>query len=208
MRASRILPTALASAAVFLATSPLAVLAQEHGAEGAAEPSLFDINTGLSVWTLIVFAGLLFLLGKFAWGPILGAVEAREKGIQDALDQAAARQAEAEKLLDEHRRQLADARRQAGEILAEGRAAGDRVRKEIEEKARAEAQTIVDRARQDIERERDAALEVLRRESVELALAAASRLMHENLDQAKDRQLVERFLDEVAEGGGAPEAQA
>jgi F-type H+-transporting ATPase subunit b len=208
MRASRILPTALASAVAFLATSPVALLAQEHGAEGAAEPSLFDINTGLSVWTLVVFAGLLFLLGKFAWGPILAAVDAREKGIQGALDQAAARQAEAEKLLDEHRRQLADARRQAGEILAEGRAAGDRVRKEIEEKARAEASTIVERAKQDIERERDAALEMLRRESVELALAAASRLMHEHLDQAKDRQLVERFLDEMAEGRGAPEAQA
>jgi len=204
MRASRILPTALA----FLATSPLALLAQEHGAEGAAEPSLFDINTGLSVWTLVVFAGLLYLLGKFAWGPILAAVDAREKGIQSALDQAAARHAEAEKLLDEHRRQLADARRQAGEILAEGRTAGDRVRKEIEEKARAEALTIVERAKQDIERERDAALEALRRESVDLALAAASRLMHENLDQAKDRQLVERFLDEVADDQGVPGAQA
>ena len=87
MRASRILPTALGSALAFLATSPVALLAQEHGAEGAAEPSLFDINTGLSVWTLVVFAGLLFLLGKFAWGPILAAVDAREKGIQDALDQ-------------------------------------------------------------------------------------------------------------------------
>ncbi len=204
MRARRILPAALA----FLATSPLALLAQEHGAEGAAEPSLFDINTGLSVWTLLVFAGLLFLLGKFAWGPILAAVDAREKGIQNALDQAAARQAEAEKLLDEHRRQLADARRQAGEILAEGRAAGDRLRKEMEEKARAEGQGIVERARQDIQRERDAALEALRKESVDLALAAASRLMHEHLDQAKDRQLVERFLDELAEGQGAPEAQA
>jgi F-type H+-transporting ATPase subunit b len=199
MRASRILPATL----VLLASSPLAVLAQEHGAEGAAEPSLFDINTGLSVWTLVVFAGLLFLLGKFAWGPILAAVEAREKGIQNALDEAAARQAEAEKLLDEHRRQLADARRQAGEILAEGRTAGDRIRKEIEEKARTEAQGIVERARLDIERDRDAALEMLRKESVDLALAAASRLLHEHLDQAKDRQLVERFLDEMPESPGA-----
>jgi len=200
MRASRILPAVL----VFLASSPLAVLAQEHGAEGAAEPSLFDINTGLSVWTLIVFAGLLFLLGRYAWGPILTAVDAREKGIQNALDEAAARQAEAEKLLDEHRRQLADARRQAGEILAEGRVAGDRLRKEIEEKARSEAQGILERARQDIERERDAAIEALRKASVDLALAAASRLMHEHLDEAKDRQLVERFLDEMAEDRGAP----
>jgi len=199
MRASRILPTAL----VILASSPLAVMAQEHGAEGAGGGGLFDINAGLSVWTLLMFGGLVFLLGKFAWGPILAAIDAREKGIQHALDEAANRQAEAEKLLDEHRRQLADARRQAGEILAEGRAAGERVRKEIEEKARTEAQGIVERARQDIERERDLALQTLRRESVDLALAAASRLIHENMDQAKDRVLVERFLDDVTETPGA-----
>jgi F-type H+-transporting ATPase subunit b len=199
MRARRTVTVAL----VFLAASPLALWAQEHGAEGPSGGELFNINIGLSTWTLLVFAGLVFLLGKFAWGPILAAVDAREKGIQNALDEAAARQAEAEKLLDEHRRQLADARRQAGEILAEGRAAGDRVRKEIEEKARVEGQGIVERARQDIERERDAALEMLRKESVDLALAAASRLLHEHLDQAKDRQLVERFLDEMPESPGA-----
>jgi F-type H+-transporting ATPase subunit b len=199
MRASRILPIAL----VILASSPLAIMAQEHGAEGAGGGGLFDINAGLSVWTLLVFAGLVFLLGKFAWGPILSAIDAREKGIQNALDEAASRLAEAEKLLDEHRRQLSDARRQAGEILAEGRAAGERVRKEIEEKARTEAQGIVERARQDIERERDLALQMLRKESVDLALAAASRLIHENLDQAKDRVLVERFLDDVTETPGA-----
>jgi F-type H+-transporting ATPase subunit b len=198
MRASRIVPAAL----VLLAASPLALWAQEHGAEpdGGA---LFNINLGLSFWTLLVFAGLLFLLRKLAWGPILSAVEAREKGIQSALDEAAQRQEEASALLEEHRAQLADARRQASEIVAEGRAAGEKVRKEIEEKARTEGQNIVERARHEIERERDAALETLRKESVELALAAASRLVQENFDQAKDRQLIERFLDEVSDGHGA-----
>jgi len=93
--------------------------------------------------------------------------------------------------------------RQANELIAEGKAAGDTVRKEVEEKARAEAQAIVERARVEIERERDAALEVLRKEAVDLALAAASRLMQENLDQAKDRELVERYLDELRDSGGA-----
>ena len=77
------------------------------------------------------------------------------------------------------------------------------MRLEMEEKARAEGQAIVERARSEIERERDAALEVLRRESVELALAAASRLMRENLDQAKDRELVERYLHELGDASGA-----
>lgn len=164
---------------------------------------LFTVNLGTTVWTTLVFFALLTVLWRFAWGPILSAVEAREKAIQSALDEAARRQAEADRLLEEHRQQLADARRQASELLAEGKAAGDRVRKELEEKARVEGQAIVERARQEIERERDAALDLLRKESVELALAAASRLMQENMSQAKDRQLVERFLDDMSGGRGA-----
>ncbi len=185
-----------ATALVPLALAPTMVWAQ-GGAEGGG--SLYDINTGLSAWTLIVFAILVVLLGKFAWKPILEAVEAREKGIKSALDEAAQRNAEAARLLDEHRAQIADARRQASELIAEGRAAGEGVRKSIEEKARVEAQAIVDRARSEIERERDAALQMLRKESVELALAAASRLMQQNLDQAKDRALVERYLADVGD---------
>lgn len=193
MRASRIAGTLL----VLSAALPEALWAQ--GGEGGR---LYDMNTGLSVWTLIVFAALVFILGKYAWGPILGAVEAREKGIQEALDEAAARNAEATRILAEHKKQLADARRQASELIAEGKAAGEELRKEIEEKARSEAQSIVERARGEIERERDQAIEMLRRESVELALAAASRLMQERLDQDKDRELVERYLADVSSSGG------
>jgi F-type H+-transporting ATPase subunit b len=166
-----------------------------QGGEGGG--GLYDINTGLSAWTLLVFAILVFVLGKYAWGPILKAVEAREKGIQSALDEAARRNQEAARLLEEHKAQIADARRQANELVAEGKAAGERLRAEIEEKARTEGQAIVERARAEIERERDAALQTLRKESVELALAAASRLIDANLDQAKDRQLVEGYLAQM-----------
>jgi F-type H+-transporting ATPase subunit b len=195
MRASRILTTAF----VLLALAPRMAWAQGGGEGGGG---LYDINTGLSAWTLIVFAILLFVLGKYAWGPILQQVEAREKGIQSQLDEAAARNAEATKLLDQHREQLADARRQASELIAESRTAGESVRKDIEEKARIEAQAIVERARTEIQRERDAALDALRKESVELALAAASKLMQENLDQPKDRAIVERYLGELGRAGG------
>ena len=100
------------AALVVLAASPLAVLAQGEGGE-ASKPNLFELNAGLSVWIWLVFGILVFLLGRYAWKPILGALEAREKGIQDALDEAAARNAEAADLREEHRQQLADARRQA-----------------------------------------------------------------------------------------------
>jgi F-type H+-transporting ATPase subunit b len=189
---SRILGAAL----VLLSASPSVLLAQGGGAEGGG--GLYDINTGLSAWTLIVFVLLVVILGKFAWGPILKNVESREKSIQSAIDEAARRNVEAAKLLDEHRAQLADARRQANELIAEGRTAGEGVRKTIEEKARTEAQQIVERARQEIQRERDVAIAALRKESVDLALAAAARLMRQNLDQNKDRQLVERYLSDLS----------
>lgn len=196
MRASRIL-----SAMLVLSASLPGVVWAQGGGEGDA--SLFDINTGLSAWTLLVFGILVFVLGKYAWGPILGAVEAREQGIQSSLDKAAELNEEAAKLLAAHKEQLADARRQANELINQGKAAGETVRKDIEEKARAEGLAMVERARAEIERERDAALDTLRKESVELALAAATHLMRENLDQDKDRQLVERYLRELSGGGGA-----
>ena len=194
MRVNRLLTGALA----FLVASPNLLFAQGEGEGGGG---LYDINTGLSVWTLIVFVSLLFVLGKYAWGPIVDAVDGREKGIQAALDEAADLNAEAARLLDEHREQIADARRQASDIFAEAKVAGDRVRKELEEKARAEAQGIVERALAEIERERDGAIETLRRESVDLVLAAASRLMRESFDQDTDRELVERYLDELVNEG-------
>ena len=194
MKAGRIATGTLA----MLAASPSLAWAEEGGGGG-----LFDINLGLSVWTLIVFAVLLFLLGKFAWGPILAAVDAREKSIQTAIDGAAEQNAEAARLLEEHRVQLAEARRQANDLIAEGKAAGEAVREDIKEKARAEAREILERARSEIEAERDAALETLRKESVELALAAASRLLAEKIDGARDRDLVERYLGGIGADAGS-----
>lgn len=164
---------------------------------GAGTTPLFTVNLGTTVWTAIVFLALLGILWRFAWGPILSAIDSREQGIQSAIDEAIARNAEAERLLAEHREQLADARRQANELIAEGKTAGEKLRRDVEAKAREEGQALIERAREEIERERDAALDTLRRESVELALAAASRLLRENLDAPKDRALIESYLSEL-----------
>ena len=162
---------------------------------------MFDVNLGLSIWTTFVFLSLLAILWKFAWGPILKAVQDREDGIQSTLDQAANERGEAAKLLAEHRQQMADARRQAQQMIAEGKEAGERVRKGIEEKARAEGDAMIERARESIEREKDAALEELRKESVDLALAAAAKLVQGSLDEKKDRVMVMGFIDELSTGG-------
>ena len=193
----------LASLAVLL--TPLVAFAQEHGEEGGGG-GLFSINVGLMIWTVVIFTSLLIVLWRFAWGPILAAVEAREKGIQDALDEAKSRQEEAEKLLAEHKAQLSDARRQAQEILTEGREAAGRLGKELEGKAREESEAILTRARAEIEREKEAALDTLRRESVDLALAAASKLLHVKLDDEQDRKLVMEYVDAISAKSPGAEA--
>ncbi len=162
---------------------------------------MFDVNLGLSIWTTFVFLSLLAILWKFAWGPILKALQDREDGIRSTLDQAANERGEAAKLLAEHRQQMADARRQAQQMIAEGKEAGERVRKGIEEKARADGNAMIERARESIEREKDAALEELRKESVDLALAAAAKLVQASLDGEKDRELIMGFIDELSDGG-------
>lgn len=192
-RITRVVLAALAVAAV-----PGALAAQEAAHEPAGAGALFSVNVGLTIWTIVVFLGLVMLLKKFAWGAILEQAAAREQRIQSALDEASKRNAEAAALLEQHRAQLAEGRRQAQEIVNEGKTAGERVRKEIEDKARVEGQALIERAKREIEREKDAALGEIRKESVDLALAVAAKLMHEKLDAEKDRKLVVGYLDELA----------
>jgi F-type H+-transporting ATPase subunit b len=173
-----------------LAVAPAPLLAADESGGGG----LFALDPGLSLWTIVVFLLVLFILKKYAWGPILGALDAREQGIRSSIDQATKLQAEAASLLEEHRRQLADARRQAQEIVAEGRSAAERLGREIQDRARQEGDRIVERARVEIERERDQALSTVRTEAVELALAAASRLLEERLTEDRDRELVKSYL--------------
>jgi F-type H+-transporting ATPase subunit b len=169
---------------------------EEHAAE-AGGAALFNPNLGLSLWTVVIFLALLGILWKYAWGPILASATTREERIQKSLDEAAARQAEAAALLEQHRAQLADARRQVQEMVAEGKTAGERLRKDIEEKARADAQSTIERARREIQREKDAAVDELRRESVELALAAAGKLLERKLDAKADRDLVLGYIGDL-----------
>lgn len=170
---------------------PLPAFAQDGGG------SLVSVDLGIVILTITVFGLVLWVLGKFAWAPILGALDAREEGIRNSIEEAGRMRSEAESLLEEHRTQLAEARREAQQIVADGRAAAERVRQDLEEKARAEGDRMLERARQEIERERDRALESIREEAVDLALAAAGRILDEKLSEERDRKLVAGYLDDI-----------
>ena len=193
----------IALAAAAAASAPPVSAASAAAAEEAAWDLLFSPDLGLAFWTVVTFGALLYVLRRFAWSPILGALDAREKGIQDNIDDARRQRDEAEALLAEYREQLAEGRRQAQAMVAEGREAADALRKELEAKAREETQAMLANARREIAREREAAVEAVRRESVDVALAVASRLLSERLDADRDRQLAMDYIDDLSDSEGA-----
>ncbi len=167
-------------------------------AHAPAWDSLFALSPGLMVWTVVTFLALLAITTLLGWKPMLSALDARSKGIQDSLDQAKRDREAARASLQEYNAQLSQGRRRVQELIAEGRQAAENLRKELEEKARLESRALLERAREEIRRERDQALESVRKESVRLALAAASKLIGARLDAEADRQLVRRRIDQMA----------
>lgn len=159
---------------------------------------MFDINLGLSIWTIVVFVLLLLILRRFAWGPILRAVQDREDHVRSTLESAASEREESTELLEQYRKQMLEARREAQDLIAKAKEMGVTVRKEIEEKARQEANVIMEKARVSIEKEKEAALGELRQGTVDIALAAAGKLIAEELNQDKDRKLAVGFVNDLS----------
>jgi F-type H+-transporting ATPase subunit b len=180
------------SLALLAAASPLS--AQEHA---TATPGLMSPNTGLMAWTLIIFIGLFLILRRYAFPAIISAVEAREKALEDAISEAKRDREEAARLLAEHRAALDASRGEGQKLIADARAAAERVRTEMVEAAHKEQASMIARARAEIENEKARAIADLRREAVDLAIAGASKVIDRNLDQAANRQLVESFLASV-----------
>jgi F-type H+-transporting ATPase subunit b len=169
------------------------LLQEAQGAEGGGFTP-FSINPGLILWTVVVFGLLLALLWKFGWPAILKSVEDRERRIQQQLEEAERARAEAARLLEEHKRTLGNARGEAQAIIAQAQALGEKERQGILERARAEQELLLERTRKEIEAEKEKALLALRREAVDLSIAAASKLIEQNLDSAGNRKLVVEYL--------------
>lgn len=175
----------------------------QHSAEAGAEPNVFQLTTGVMFWTLVIFGILFFVLAKFAFPPILGYAAAREKRIQDALDQAKHDREEAARQLEEQRQAILKARDEAQQIVGEAQKAAERVRRELLERAKTEGDDLIGRAKSEIEAERQKAIDSLRREAVDLAMAAASKLIEKKMDSQEDRRIVTEFLATADIGGKA-----
>ena len=182
-------PAVLSMLALSLIAHPAFAEQQGHAASGP-----LSVDPGLMIWTVFVFLLLLLILKRFAYPALLGAVEAREKALEEQIAAAERARAEAEAILAEHKKLLAEGRTAAHQLLVEARTSAEKERALALEKTRQEQEDLLERARRDIAAERDRALTDLRREAVELSLAAASKLIGERLTSDTDRKLVEQYL--------------
>lgn len=161
---------------------------------------MLDINPGLIIWTFITFLAVLAILRALAWKPLLGALTSREEAIRSSLQQAEQAQHEAQKLLEENKQQLARAEEQSQRIIREGRDMGEKLKAEIIEKANASSRHMIDQAKDEIRREKDAALTQLRAEVADLAIFAAGKILDAELDTPKQRKLVDSAIQDLNKG--------
>ncbi len=152
---------------------------------------LVQLDPGLYIWTIVVFLVLLGLLARFAWKPLLEALEARQESIRRSLDDAAKAKQELERLQVESQRILAEARGEAETIVARTREDANRLRDEMRQKAQQEAANIVKNAQKQIELETARALQQIRHEAVDLSIAIASKLLQRNVSKEDNDRLIE-----------------
>lgn len=157
-----------------------------------------DVKPGLIIWTWITFLIVLVLLRKFAWGPLLSAVDSREKNIVNAIESAKHARLEAEKLVLEQKAAVTQARQEAAEQVRKTQGELEKFREELMAKARKEADELKLEARRGIEEERQRAINELRAETVKLSIQVAEKLIAERLDEAKHRALAEQFVADLA----------
>jgi F-type H+-transporting ATPase subunit b len=159
---------------------------------------MLEINPGLILWTILTFVIVVVILRAAAWKPLLAALNAREESIRTALRQADEARAQAQALLEENQKQRAQAEEQAHRLIKEGREMGERLKSEIVEKANSSSRHMVDQAKEEIHREKEAAIVQLREEVTDLVIVAAGKLLDANLDNAKQRSLVDAAILDIA----------
>jgi F-type H+-transporting ATPase subunit b len=162
------------------------------------QTSLASPAIGTIFWTTLIFLILLFLLWKYAWGPIMKAVKSREDMIHSALESAEKAREEMKVLQSDNEIILRKAREERDKILRDARVAYDRMMAEAKEKGQSESDALVRRARELIEREKVAAITEVKREVARLAIEVASKVVGETLkSDAEQQKLIGRYINEI-----------
>lgn len=172
------------------------------GSEGGEKTSLFTGDLGNIFWSLVTFFAVLFVLGKFAWKPILGALQQREEFIRSSLEQAKQDREAAESSLKGYEAKLASARQEATEIVAEGRRDAEAVKRKIEQDAKESTAAMLERAKREIGIATDTAIKELYEVTGTLATNIASRIISKELDASDHERLIAESIRELSATGG------
>ena len=162
----------------------------------AASP-LIEVVPGLMIWTLVCFLITFLVLRKFAFGPIQKTIDERRERIRSSVEEAEHARAEARRLLEEHKQLIAQSKNEAGGILAEARKVADSQRERAREEIEADRQRRLEDTRKQIEAETVQALEQIRSEVAELTLAATAKVTGKVLDRDDHRKLIEDAIGEL-----------
>ena len=158
------------------------------------ENPLVQVSPGLAIWTIFTFLVLLVLLKKYAWGPLLLALEERRAAIEKSVDDVKTATSGLPQVQEESARLLAQARSEAAAIVTRSRADADRFREEMRQKAHDDAGTIVKNAQKEIQLETQRAMAQIRTEAVDLSVAIASKLLGRNISATDNEALIKQAL--------------
>ena len=167
-------------------------------AMAAEGDNILQINWGLWVWTILTFLVMFALLAKLAFKPIGEALEKRGATIKAQLDEAEKSRAEAKKLMEDYQKQIAEARVEAGKVIEEARQLGEKVRKEVVDKANSEASAIVSRSAEEIVRQKEKGIQDLKDTVASLSVQIAGRIIGKEVNEATHKQLVENLIKDLA----------
>jgi F-type H+-transporting ATPase subunit b len=174
------------------------LLAQEHGGGGSSGLDLILPAPAELIWGVICFAVVAFVLMRVAFPAIRKTVEAREGNIQSALEEAEKSKNEAHKLLEDYKKQLAEARSEANRVIEEARHQAEDVRREIIAKAEKDAEGAVARAGDQIEAERNRTVQELQGQIAQMSIELAEKVVGRSLDGESQREFVDAYIKEVA----------
>jgi F-type H+-transporting ATPase subunit b len=156
-----------------------------------AANALISVTPGLMIWTIVAFVITLLVLKRYAFGPIQKLIDERRQHIQQSIDAADEARVEAHRLLEEHKKLIAQARGDAEGILAEARKTRDSMEQRMREETEAERQRRLEETKREIAAETARALQEIRNEVAALTLEATSRVVGKTLDAERDRALIE-----------------
>ncbi len=184
----------VAASSMIMCCPALAFAAEENKNEGA-ELLIPDLNEFIPM--LVCFIILVVVLAKIGWPAFAGMMEKREAAMKSDLEKAEDARIESEKLLEEYKKQLAEAKTQSAQIIADAKKTGETAKAEITAKAQAEAESMIEKARLAIESEKKRVIAELQGSVADASIAVATRVIGQDLSDDEHRAIIERYVNEA-----------